>query len=489
MDRGRTGTNFKPLSDNPVKLNANVENAKTLSSILGVDESEASALLDASVAITFDRRDERAAQFARHAQLLLSRTIRSVNADETESNPDVAVELVIGNAGPRFSSPRIYACGKKETIVVAAAPMNAGIFDIHPVGLLLGACYAAGAVLKKALKLPYPPADTLEINLAELVGDDLAKLYEPAIFDEAHLAGAGAIGNGFLYGLSQFQVQGRLHVCDDDAVSDGNLQRCLFFTQGDVDLPKAERLCLAAHKHLRGVHLVPFKGRLQDLPNRKGDWLKRLIVGVDSPRARRKLQTEIPGAVFDASTTGVSEVVFHFHRQPTDHACLSCVYHESPEEHAHEKHVAEAIGVSLDEVRRERISDAAAVLICQRYPQLNPASIAGTAFDTLFKQLCSSAQLKTSEGRQVLAPFAFVSVIGGVYLAIEFIRRLHGSSADLFNEWRVSPWSNPVIRRRRKLERNPDCEFCSDPVLAGAAEKIWSEAQMVSSFPKHTHYA
>jgi surfactin synthase thioesterase subunit len=144
---------------------------------------------------------------------------------------------------------------------------------------------------------------------------------------------------------------------------------------------------------------------------------------------------------------------------------------------AHEKHVAETIGVSLDEVRRERISDAAAALICKRYPQLNPASIAGTAFDTLFKQLCSSTQLKTSEGRQVLAPFAFVSVLGGVYLAIEFIRRLHRSRAPLFNEWRISPWSNPVIRRRRKLERNPDCEFCANPLMVGVAESIWSVAK------------
>jgi hypothetical protein len=461
-----------------MKLNAHAENAKTLSDILGIDESDASALLDTSIAITFDRRDEKAAQFARHAELMLSRTIRSVRADGTGSDGSVAVELVIGGAVPCFSSPRIYAWGKKETVVVSAAPMSAGCFDIHPVGLLLGACYAVGAVLKKALKLPYPSADTLEINLAELVGDDLAELYEPAIFDEAHLAGAGAIGNGFLYGLSQFQVLGKLHVCDDDSVSDGNLQRCVFFTQADVDLPKADRLCLAAREHLPGVQMIPFKGRLQDLPNRKDAWLKRLIVGVDSPRARRKLQTEIPGAVFDASTTGAREVVFHFHRQPTAHACMSCVYHESPEEHAREKHIAEAIGVSLDEVRSERISDVTAALICKRYPQLNPASIAGTAYETLFKQLCGSEQLKTSEGRQVLAPFAFVSVLGGVYLAIEFIRRLHSSRADLFNEWRISPWTNPVIRRRRKLERNPNCEFCGEPALANLAAEIWLDKNL-----------
>lgn len=460
-----------------MKLNAHAENAKTLSDILGIGESEASALLDTSVAITFDRCDEKAARFARHVELMLSRTIRAVHSNGTGLDGSVAVELVIGSSPPRFSSPRIYAWSKKETVVLSAAPICAGGFEIHPVGLLLGACYAVGAVLKKALKLPYPSADPLEINLAELMGDDLAELYEPVIFDQAHLAGAGAIGNGFLYGLSQFQIQGRLHVCDDDDVSDGNLQRCLFFTQADIGLPKADRLCFATREHLPGVQLRPFKGRLQDLPDREGRWLKRLIVGVDSPRARRRLQTEIPGAVFDASTTGAREVVFHFHKQPTVHACLSCIYHESPEEHAHEKHVAESLGVSLDEVRQERISHAAAALICKRYAQLNPAIIAGTAYDTLFKQLCGSEQLKTNEGRQVLAPFAFISVLGGVYLAIEFIRRLHGSRNDLFNEWRISPWTNPVIRRRRNLPRNPDCEFCGDPFLAEVAESIWSGAK------------
>jgi hypothetical protein len=89
-------------------------------------------------------------------------------------------------------------------------------------------------------------------------------------------------------------------------------------------------------------------------------------------------------------------------------------------------------------------------------------------------QEVTTEQLKTAEGRQVLAPFAFVSVLGGVLLAIEFVRRLHGNYADLFNDWRVSPWTNPVMRRQRKREKRLDCEFCGNPVLADIARKIWS---------------
>ena len=67
---------------------------------------------------------------------------------------------------------------------------------------------------------------------------------------------------------------------------------------------------------------------------------------MDSRRARRSLQMELPPSVFDASTTGVSEVVLHFNRQPSELACLSCIYPENERERAHEENVAEALGNS-----------------------------------------------------------------------------------------------------------------------------------------------
>jgi hypothetical protein len=194
---------------------------------------------------------------------------------------------------------------------------------------------------------------------------------------------------------------------------------------------------------------------------------------VDSPRARRSLQAEIPGQVFDASTTGIGEIVLHFHQQPTSGACMSCVYHQSPEEDAHERHVADTLGVSLSEVMQTRISSTAAEQICKRYPQFQPSDLAETAYDTLFKQLCSAAQLNV-EDRQVLTPFAFVSVLAGTLLAIEFVRRIQRGHKDLFNEWRVSPWSNLVMRRQRFLEKRRDCEFCGNPLLASVTKAFWA---------------
>jgi hypothetical protein len=267
-----------------------------------------------------------------------------------------------------------------------------------------------------------------------------------------------------------------MNIVDEDVVSDGNLQRCVFFNSNDVDLPKAVQLCKTAKTLFPNVALKAHTTRLQNVSAKKGGgpWLKRLIVGVDSPRARRSLQSEIPGEVYDASTTDISEVVIHFNRQPNEMACLSCLYHESPEEQAHEKHVADTLGVSIEEVKQSRISDTSASLICRRYQHLKPAEVIGLAYDTLFKQLCSTGQLKTPAGRQVLAPFAFVSVLAGTLLAIEFVRRIQTDNWP-FNEWHVSPWAIPVLRLRRVSGKNPKCEFCGNPILAHVARQIWTK--------------
>ena len=136
---------------------------------------------------------------------------------------------------------------------------------------------------------------------------------------------------------------------------------------------------------------------------------------------------------------------------------MSCVYHQSPQEDAHERHVAATLGVSVAEVMETRISPTAARRICQRHREFTPLMLIGLAYDTLFKQLCSTAQLTNAEDRQVFTPFAFVSVLAGTLLAIEFVRRVQRGHLGLFNEWRISPWSNPVMRRRRILEKKPDC--------------------------------
>jgi hypothetical protein len=455
---------------------ANTENARTLAAALCIGEEKALELLSVTVAITYDASDEISVLFAGHVSKMVSRTIEHVVLNGSCNPQNIAVELVIGSAEPKFATAHLFAAIGSNEVLIGQAPLAQTTPNIHPVGILLGACYAVGAILKRAFNelLPFPSAQTLRINLAELLGKDLSLLDKPVSLDEAYLAGAGAIGNGFVYGLSQFKASGLLHIVDDDSVSNGNLQRCIYFTDGHVGLPKSDILCEVIASVLPEIKTISHKMRLQDVPAKKaGAWLKRLIVGVDSPRARRSLQSELPQEVFDASTTDITEVVLHFNRQPTELACMGCIYYESPEEHAHEHHVAETLGVSIVDVKQERISATVACMIHLRYPQIPIPELERLAYDTLFKRLCSTGKLMTAEGKQVLAPFAFVSVLAGTLLAIELVRRIHNRTGNLFNEWHVSPWTNPVMRCRHVLRSNPNCEFCGNEVIARVARGLW----------------
>ena len=205
-------------------------------------------------------------------------------------------------------------------------------------------------------------------------------------------------------------------------MSSGNLNRQIWFNTDDIRWPKVDRLVMKAQQQFPRLTLVPRQCRLQDLPEKSdGPWLRRLIVAVDSRRARRELQNEFPGEIFDASTTDIREVVVHHHAQLTTQACLSCIYEPDEEEFSREQHIAEHLGVSVEDVRSERISVSAAQSIAARFPALAATNLAGTAYDTLFKKLCAESQLQTPAGRTILAPFAFVSVLAGTLLALEIV--------------------------------------------------------------------
>jgi hypothetical protein len=197
---------------------------------------------------------------------------------------------------------------------------------------------------------------------------------------------------------------------------------------------------------------------------------------VDSRRARRRLQEELPLHVFDASTTGIAEAVLTFYTARSDHACMGCLYPLDHAEHAHEVHVASALGVSVEDVRTHYVSAHAASEIAARYPELPAKHLIGIAYDTLFKQLCSVGELKAGTTEQVLAPLAFVSALAGAYLALEFVLRVGRKDTTMpFNYWRISPWSSPVLELRDLRPRHPNCECCSREQIRTIIGDLWGQ--------------
>ncbi|MHB8345880.1 MAG: ThiF family adenylyltransferase [Acidiferrobacterales bacterium] len=451
------------------------ENAAALAEALGIHVTEAAKALELLIVVTADPDDRVAQRISQEVVALLSRTVQSVS---TSADSGVAAaELVIGASAPRTEAAVIRVQVNADQAVIGRNVHSMACADVPSILCLLTACYASAAALYYALggRLPSGLADPLVVDFIQL-GIDPDSNERPVDVGHAYLAGAGAIGNGFLWAARHLDIRGRLEIVDDDKVTSGNLNRQVWFESGDIDSPKAECLTRKAQPFFPRLTLIPRYCRLQDLPEKSdGPWLRRLIVAVDSRRARRSLQNEMPGEVFDASTTDIREVVLHHHSQPTDTACLSCIYEPDNEELTREQHIADHLGVSVAMVRAERISAAAAETISRRYPTLDAAQLVGSAYDTLFKRLCAEGQLQTLAGRQVIAPFAFVSVLAGTMLALELVRWL-GDAKNFrdYNYWRISAWHPPLAGRRVLRPRQPGCAFCGNAVLRKVNAAIWS---------------
>lgn len=476
MDRSAAGGHRTIVASDNLTPEARQENATTLAALLGLGVDSAAEMLDLPIAITADLADPDAQRIAYEVVALLSRTVRKASTTETVAT----AELVIGSATPLTNGVKVYLSVTGERASIGTRREAAAVCaPIPPILALLTACYSSAAALYHAIGgiLPFEIPEPLVITFSEL-GIDLHALEQPIDIGHAYLAGAGAIGNGFLWAARHLNLRGRLDVVDDDIVSSGNLNRQIWFDRDDIDAPKVDRLKVKAQAAFRQLEIVPRRSRLQNLPERTdGPWLGRLIVAVDSRRARRELQNEFPGEVFDGSTTDIREVVLHHHRQPTQYACLSCIYEADAEEFTREQHIAEHLGVSVDDVRTERISVATARIIAARFPNVVAAEIEGAAYDSFFKKMCSEGQLSSITDKRVVAPFAFVSVLAGTLLALEIVRRLGPGHAErAFNYWRLSPWHPPLSRRRVLRPRQPQCAFCGQAVLAKVNATLWRSA-------------
>jgi hypothetical protein len=463
------------MSAHPLTAEARRENAAALAAALGLGLETAGERLDVAIAITASPADPVAEGFADDIAVLLGRTVREVSREVTAIAP--VAEIVIGDAASRTGGRTVYLQVRRDGATLSRTRDAAqACQSVHGLLRTIVACYACAATLDCALdgQLPFGLPDPLLLSF-EAFGVDLPDLECPVELGHAYLAGAGAIGNGLLWAARHLDLRGRLEVADDDRVDSGNLNRQVWFTTDDIDLNKVDRLVLKAQPFFAGLKLVPRPKRIQDLAEKSdGPWLRRLIVAVDSRRARRQLQNEFPGEVFDASTTNIREVVIHHHRQPTSDACLGCIYEPDEEELSREQHIADHLGVSVEAVRSERISPEAAATIVERFPKLADMNLVGTAYDTLFKKLCGEGLLKTAAGRRVTAPFAFVSVLAGALLAVDLVRRLGSGRSDRnFNYWRVSVWHAPLARRRTLRTRQAACAFCGNPLFRRVNAALW----------------
>ncbi|EQD78969.1 UBA/THIF-type NAD/FAD binding fold domain protein, partial [mine drainage metagenome] len=241
---------------------------------------------------------------------------------------------------------------------------------------------------------------------------------------ECWLLGAGAVGCAVLWALRDLPVSGRLHVVDPKRVTAGNLNRQILFNESDVNHWKADAAVARAKALLPALELVPHVKTFQTAF--AGQPIARVLVGLDSREVRQEVQRELPAEVFDASTTGALEVLFHYNHVSEQRACLECVYPTRADKLAQSRHMAEGLGLTLEEVQAPFISVELAEKLTANFPHLVIDELIGRAISSVYRENCAAAVLRAPGGEQFLAPFAFVSILAGTLLVMHLVSRLRG---------------------------------------------------------------
>ena len=264
------------MPDHFLTPDARRENATALATALGLSVSDAAEALDLSIVITVDPTDETARRIAHETSQLLRRTVRQVSINTMEVN--VAAELIIGSAAPATAAEHLYlsvfpgdaVIGHDRQAAEACAPTLSILVQLI-------SCYASAATLCRALNRALPFALPAPFILKfDQMGIDWNTISAPIELENTYIAGAGAIGNGFLWAARHLNFRGLLNIVDDDVVSSGNLNRQIWFRPDDIDLPKVNRLVERAQIHFPQLKLIPYRCRLQELSIKSSaPWLRR----------------------------------------------------------------------------------------------------------------------------------------------------------------------------------------------------------------------
>lgn len=380
----------------------------------------------------------------------LSELARRINPEiEFSDSKVVAAVLVVGRTPAEVEGPRVHVGSDGWIVRVSTQePMDSGESE-NPFGAAAAACFGAAHVFRLIFGAALPAGSATEeafaMSLLDL--DPTARVpanpvLGPTVLGEAHLVGAGAIGNGVLWTLCRVPaLSGVLHVVDGEAVDGTNPQRYVLAAPQDEGMPKVD---LAVREAVR-------TGSTLDIRRHPAEWgrylamlpspwaLDLVMVALDSAEDRIAVQAALPQRVLNAWTQagdlGVSR-----HDFLGDRACLACLYLPDGPSKNEDQLVAEAIGLpdQLIEVRKLLHSGApvgeagihriAAALGVPAVPLL---PYAGRGLREFYSEaICGGVVLRLQGGGDrrggTEVPMAFQSALAGVLLASALVSEAAG---------------------------------------------------------------
>lgn len=396
-----------------------------------------------------------------------------------------------------------------QTVIVAANGWNAYVDPVEPPG-------PAGHPLAELAAATLGMAEVFRVVFADLIGANARIGPQPGGFNlitggeptsdvpqpsqlhipNAHLVGAGAIGQACLLSLIAAGAQGTLTIVDPEHVELSNLQRYLLTDDAAVGQDKTSVALRAAAGSRLTVVTVPTRWGADA---RSGPGTEVVLTALDSATDRIAVAAALPTSAYNAWTQP-QDVGWSRHERLGIDPCLACLYYpDRPKPHEYElissalkQHplrvlsylvTRQPVGLPLQGLaavptmppppeaplwqQRSLLDD---LIADGAMPTDTSATWNDRNIGSLYRDGVCGGGLVTDTSRQgdAIVPLAHQSALAGIMLATQFV----SASAEELRPWRPNSVEARLNMMRgfpqiiaRPRSRTPGC-LCSDPVFA-----------------------
>lgn len=301
---------------------------------------------------------------------------------------------------------------------------------------------------------------------------------------EVAFAGIGAVGNPALWAFSRHKgLNGLLHLIDPDDVELSNLQRYCLPNNADVGISKVQ----LAERELEGskINLKTWPCTLEDFASsyKEVSLLKTICVSVDNIEGRRTAQALLPKLVINGWTSN-SGLGASWHRFLGKTACLGCLYHPSGTVQSQTEMAASALGMDHKELAdlwvKEQPLAVEKITAIETHLGLKAGSLdnwTGKRVQDVYSGVvCGQIGVELEAlGRIATVPLAHQSVLAGILMAVELIKRTselerkcQKQSLVIWDDVMRVPPKYWAVMRAKKAE----C-FCLDPDYQQVYKQKW----------------
>lgn len=432
----------------------------------------------------------------------LKELAKSINPEITfaESGKE-SVGIVLGQTPPVEIEAKLIFVGSDNWLAKVSSSLPQSFSNsLNPFGAGVSGCIGLARAFKHVFNLSSqaePDALFSTFDFSNSGGKDFS--VSDTYLNDVVLVGAGAIGNGCIWALSQMHdLNGSIAIVDHEAVALSNLQRYILCTESD--LGKSKSALMSSFLNQDELTVTPFNGSYREYLRFRGNWdIKVLAAAVDNQRDRILMQSTLPEICLNAYTEpnilGVSRHL-DFERE----ACLACGYIPDEKTKNYTQQVADDCNIpAFHNLVKDYINLNAAVgtvfapntvslldLISQAN-QLSRDKLNGfnekRVREFYSEFVCGGVSLAlTNEQNKIVAnvdaPLAFQSAMAGILLAVEIIAQAKNFKRNSIKQttqfYPLQPLG-PGNPHNFYVQKDPTSRcICRDNVFLSVYREKWS---------------